>query len=327
MSRTSTFIGLVAAIAFAAWAGSLPAQDFPARNITIIVPYPPGGSTDVAARVVGEHMAMTLGRHVVVENISGGGSTIATGRVARAQPDGYTLLVHQLALAANVSLFSKLSFDAQKDLSGIGLINYSPMMLVGRKSLSANGMSDLLSWMKGQRARFAHVGPGSAAHLCAALLAQAAGVEIDLVPYRGGGLAIPDLLAGHVDLYCTPPAGVGEYVKAGTAKGYGVAAKRRLDAFPDVPSLVESGFSSLDMRFWQGMFAPAGTPRPVVEKLNAALRLALADPAVIKSFAQTEFSVFPEDEQTPAAADRLLRAEIARWGEIIRANNVEPVQQ
>jgi tripartite-type tricarboxylate transporter receptor subunit TctC len=327
MRRTSTCIGLVVAIALAAGAGAPRAQDFPTRNITIVVPYPPGGASDAAARVVGEHMAATLGRHVIIENVSGGGSTIATGRVVRAQPDGHTLLVHQLAIAANVALFPKLPFDVERDLTGVGLINYSPMMLFGRHSLPPNSIGELLAWLKDHRAKLAHVGPGSAAHLCSALFAQSGAADVDMVPYRGAGLAITDLLAGHVDLYCTPPAGLAEYVKAGRAKAYGVASKRKLDSLPDVPSLFTSGFPSLDMRFWQAMFAPAGTPRPVIDKLNAALRLALADPAVIKSFAQTEFSVFPEDEQTPAAADRLLRSEIARWGEIIRANNIEPVQQ
>jgi tripartite-type tricarboxylate transporter receptor subunit TctC len=327
MNRTIATIGFAAVAVFALWAGAAQAQNFPTRNITIIVPYPPGGSTDVAARVVGEHMATTLGQHVVIENVSGGGSTIATGRVVRAAPDGYTLLVHQLALAANVALFSRLPFDAGRDLAGVGLINYSPMMIVGRKSLAANSIADLVPWMKGQRARFAHVGPGSAAHLCAALLAQAMGAEVDMIPYRGAGPAITDILAGHVDLYCTPPAGVAEYVKAGTAKGYGITLKNKLDRFPNVPSLVQLGFATLDMRFWQGMYAPAATPRPVLEKLNEALRLALADPKVISSFAQTDFSVFPEEEKTTAAADRLLRAEIARWAEIIRTNNIEAAQQ
>jgi tripartite-type tricarboxylate transporter receptor subunit TctC len=327
MNRMLATIGLAAAAVLALWAGAAQAQNFPTRNITIIVPYPPGGSTDVAARVVGEHMAATLGQHVIIENVSGGGSTIATGRVVRAAPDGYTLLVHQLALAANVTLFPKLPFDAEKDLAGVGLINYSPMMIVGRNSLAAASLTDLISYMKGQRAKFAHVGPGSAAHLCTALFAQSVGVEVDMIPYRGAGLAISDIIAGHVELYCTPPAGVGEYVKAGTVNGYGIASKDKLDRFPDVPSLVQLGFANLDMRFWQGMFAPARTPKPILEKLNAALQLALADPKVIRSFEQTDFRIFPKEEQTTAAADRLLRAEIVRWGEMIRTNNIEAAQQ
>lgn len=327
MNKATASIGFAAAVVLALWVGAVQAQNFPIRNITIIVPYPPGGSTDVAARVVGEHMARTLGQHVIIENVSGGGSTIATGRVVRAAPDGYTLLVHQLALAANVALFPRLSFDAEKDLASVGLIDYSPMMIVGRSSLAASSITDLTAWMKGHRAKFAHVGPGSAAHLCAALFAQSVGAEVDMIPYRGAGPAVSDIIAGHVDLYCTPPAGVAEYVKAGTTKGYGIASKEKLDRFPDVPSLVQLGFATLDMQFWQGMFAPAGTPKPILDKLNAALRLALADPKVIESFELTDFRVFPAEEQTRAAADRFLREEIARWGEMIRTNNIEAAQQ
>src|SRR5262245_57862067 len=169
--RASKGVTVAGAIGFAMWVGTVQAQNFPTRNITFIVPYPAGGATDVAARWVGEHMATTLGRPILIENVSGGGTTTATGRVARATPDGHTLLVHQLALAANVSLFPKTPYNTEKDLAGVGLVNYSPMMIVGRKSLAANSIAELVAWMKqsGQRARFAHAGAGSAAHLCAAL--------------------------------------------------------------------------------------------------------------------------------------------------------------
>jgi tripartite-type tricarboxylate transporter receptor subunit TctC len=305
------------------------AQNFPARNITIIVPFVPGGSTDAAARRVGEHMASTLGQNVLIENIGGGGGMLGTGRVARAAPDGYTLLLHQLALATNVTLFPRAPFNVENELAGVGLVNYSPMMIVGRKSLAANSTAELIVWMKqaGQRARFAHAGPGSAAHLCAALFAASVGAQVEMIPYRGGTPAISDIVAGHVDLYCGPPAAAAEYVIGGTVKGYGIASKDKLARLANVPSLVQLGFPALEMRFWQGMYAPAGTPKPILEKLNAALRLALADPAVIKSFAQTDFNVFPEEEQTMAAADRLLRSEIARWGEIIRTNKIEATPQ
>jgi tripartite-type tricarboxylate transporter receptor subunit TctC len=305
------------------------AQNFPVRNITIIVPFVPGGSTDAAARRVGEHMASTLGQNVLIENIGGGGGMLGTGRVARAAPDGYTLLLHQLALATNVTLFPRAPFNVENDLAGVGLVNYSPMMIVGRKSLAANSIAELIVWMKqsGQRAKFAHAGPGSAAHLCAALFAASVGAQVEMIPYRGGTPAISDVIAGHVDLYCGPPAAAVEYVIAGTAKAYGIASKDKLAKLPDAQSLVQLGFPALEIRFWQGMYAPAGTPKPILEKLNAALRLALTDPAVIKSFAETDFNVFPEGEQTTAAADRLLRSEIARWGEIIRTNNIEAMPQ
>jgi tripartite-type tricarboxylate transporter receptor subunit TctC len=314
--------------AFAIWSAEAQAQKFPTRNITIIVPYAAGGSTDVAARWVGEHMANTLGQNVLIENVSGGSGMIGTGRVARAVPDGYTLLVHQLALAANATLFPKTPFDVGKDLAGVGLINYSPMIIVGRKSLAATSIAELTAWMKrpGQRTKFAHAGSGSAAHLCAALFAQSMKARVEMIPYRGATPAISDIIAGHVDLYCTPPANAGEYIIAGTVKGFGIASRSQLDRFPHVPSLVQLGFADLEIRFWQGMFAPAGTPKPILEKLNAALRLALANPKVLKSFEQTDFAAFPEEDQTMEAADALLRAEIVRWAEVIRTNHIEGAQ-
>jgi tripartite-type tricarboxylate transporter receptor subunit TctC len=317
----------------AAGAAALPAisriagaQSYPTRPITIIVPYAPGGATDLAARVLSGPLAATLGQTVIVENVTGGNALIGTGHVARASPDGYTLLVHNMAIAANASLFPKASFNLEKDLTAVGLVNYGVPILVGRKSLAANSLAELVGWMKrpGQRIKFAHAGIGSNNHFCAVLFAQAVGADIDLIPYRGGAPAITDLLAGHVDLYCSN--GAGEQLKAGTLKGFGVASKDRFPAYPNLPSLVQSGFADVDILFWQSMFAPAATPKPVLEKLNAALRLALADPKVVRNFEQTDFSVFPEQERTVGAANSFLHQEIVRWGQVVRANHIEAEQ-
>jgi len=301
-------------------------QTFPGRTITIIVPYPPGGTTDVAARALSVPLGLTLGQNVIVENVSGGSALIGAGRVARSAPDGYTLLVHQMAIAANVSLFPNAPFNVEKDLTGVGLVNYSVPIVAGRKSLAANSLSELVAWMKqpGQRIKFAHSGIGSQTHFCAVLFARAVGAEIELIPYRGGAPAVTDLIAGHVDLYCTNSAG--EQVKAGALKGFGVASKDRFAAYPNLPSLVQSGFADLDILFWQGMFAPVATPKPVLEMLNAALRRALADPKVIRNFEQTDFSVFPEQEQTIAATNSFLHQEIVRWGQVVRVNHIEAAQ-
>jgi len=306
--------------------GPASGQTFPGRTITIVVPYAPGGTADVAARVLSEPLAATLGQTVIVENVSGGNALIGTGRVARAAPDGYTLLVHQAAIATNVPLFPKAPFNVEKDLTGVGLINYSIPILAGRKSLPANSLAELVAWMKqpGQRVKFAHSGIGSPAHFCAVLFARALGVDLDLIPYRGGAPAVTDLIAGHVDLFCTNLAG--EQLKAGTLKGFGVVSKDRFAAYPSLPSLVQFGFADMDILVWQGMFAPAATPTPILEKLNAALRFALIDPKVIRNFEQTDFSVFPEQEQTIAAANSLVHQEIVRWGEVVRANHIEAVQ-
>jgi putative tricarboxylic transport membrane protein len=310
-------------------AGMAPAisQTFPTRNLTILVPYAPGGPTDAAARIVGEHMAGTLGQHVLIENVSGGSGVIATARVARAAPDGHTLLLHQLAIAANVSLFPKAPFDVERDLTAIGLVNTSPMIIVGRKTLAANSADELAAWMKepGRHVKFAHAGVGTLAHLCAALFAQAIGVEVDLIPYRGGTPAMADILAGHADLYCSTPTIAAEQVRAGTAKGYGITARDRIASLPDVPTLVQQGYE-IDLQLWHALFVASGTPRAIVDRLNQALKAALADPKVVKSFAVNEVTVFPPAQQTPEAATRMVHAEIVRWGDIIRANRIEATQ-
>jgi putative tricarboxylic transport membrane protein len=304
------------------------AQTFPTRSLTILVPYAPGGPTDAAARIVGEHMAGTFGQHVLIENVTGGSGVIATARVARASPDGHTLLLHQLAIAANVSLFPKAPFDVEKDLTAVGLVNTSPMIIVGRKTLPASSAAELAAWMKepGRHVKFAHAGVGTLAHLCAALFAQAIGVEVDMIPYRGGTPAVADILAGHADVYCASPTSAQEQIIAGTIKGFGVTARQRLASVPDVATLPEQGYDSIDLQLWHALFVPSGTLRPIVERLNEALRAALADPKVIKSFAVNEATVFPQAQQTPEAASRMVHAEIVRWGDIIRANRIEAAQ-
>jgi tripartite-type tricarboxylate transporter receptor subunit TctC len=311
-------------------AGTAPvvSQTFPTHNLTILVPYAPGGPTDAAARIIGEHMAGTFGQHVLIENVTGGSGVIATTRVARAAPDGHMLLLHQLAITANVSLFPKAPFDVEKDLTAVGLVNTSPMIIVGRKTLAANSAAELAVWMKepGRHVKFAHAGVGTLAHLCAALFAQAIGVEVDMIPYRGGTPAVADILAGHADLYCASPTSAQEQIIAGTIKGYGVTARQRLASVPDLATLPEQGYEAIDLQLWHALFVPSGTPAPVIERLNQALRLALADPKVITSFAVNEATVFPATQQTPEAATRMVHAEIVRWADIIRANRIEATQ-
>jgi tripartite-type tricarboxylate transporter receptor subunit TctC len=304
------------------------AQPFPTRSLTILVPYAPGGPTDAAARIIGEHMAGRFGQHVLIENVTGGSGVIATARAARAAPDGHTLLLHQLAIAANVSLFPKAPFDVEKDLAVVGLVNTSPMIIVGRKTLAANSAAELAAWMRepGRHVKFAHAGVGTLAHLCAALFAQATGVEVDMIPYRGGTPAVADILAGHADVYCASPTSAQEQIIAGTIKGYGITARQRLASVPDVATLPEQGYESIDLQLWHAVFVPSGTPRPIIEQLNEALRAALADPKVVQSFALNEATVFPPAQQTPEAAAQMVHAEIVRWGDIIRTNRIEATQ-
>lgn len=303
------------------------AQTVPAHRITIVVPYTPGGPTDAAARIVGERMATSLGQTIVIENISGGSGTIAVSRVVQATPDGTTLLLHQLALAANVTLL-KLPYDTAKDLTGVALVNYSPMVLVGRNSLPANSMAELAEWMKksGANVKIAHAGSGTLAHLCAAILAQSLGTTVTMVPYRGGAQALTDTLAGHTDLYCSSPATAIEQINGRQVKGFAVTAPAPMASLPGVPSAVALGYKDLDIQFWQGLFVAAGTPRPLIDRLNGAVQLALADARVVKAFADSGMAAFPKAEQGPDAATAKLASEIKRWADVIRANKIEAAQ-
>lgn len=318
------------ALAAAVLLGLLPAsgQPFPSKPITVLVPYAAGGPLDVTARLIGEHMAATLGQPVIVENVSGAGGGIATGRVAKAAPDGYTLLVHQPALAANVTLFPSQPFDTEKDLVGVGLINESPMVLTAGQSLNARTMAEVIAWMKRNdgKIKFAHAGPGSLSHLCAALFSQLAGVNATMIPYRGGTPAIQDTIAGHTDLYCSSAQLAIGQINAGKLVGFGVTADSRLPPIADVPTTAEGGYPKLNATFWTGLFVPAGTSKAVIEKLNAALQAALSDAALQKKFLDAGMTVYPSGKRAPEAADALLRQEVKKWADVIRTNNIKVTQ-
>ena len=320
---------LFAALAAALVAIPLPAfaQSYPNRHITLIMAFPPGGGSDAAARLVSEHMAATLGQPIVMEPITGAAGMIGAARAARSAPDGYTLLVHQVALASGVTLFPNRGFDPEKDLTPIGLITSSPVIVVGRKTLPVDTLAQLLAWMKANSpVKFAHAGPGSVAHLCAAQFVNAVGASVNMIPYRGGGPANADVIAGHVDLFCSALASAIPQVRAGAMKGFGVSAPEPVAALPSVPSLLQLGHKELEMQHWHGLFAPAGTPRPIIEKLNAALRKAIADPRIRKAFSDVSANAIPDDQQSPEALGALLHSEIKRWGDVIRGAKIEPVQ-
>lgn len=317
------FLGLALLSVFAAAPAS--AQEFPNRYITLIVPYASGGPTDTYARLIGEAMSRNLGQQVIIENIGGAGGTIGTGKVATGAADGYTLLINQVGLPIGAALYPKLNHDVVRDLEGIGLINYGPALLVGRKDLPANNIAELAKWMKepGRVIKLAHAGAGSLAHLCGILFADAFKVQVDLVPYRGGGPALNDIIAGHVDINCASLV-AGELVRAGTIKGLGVTAKTRASTLPEVESFVEAGYPQLDINSWHGLYIRAGTPPAIVARLNLALKAALADEKVLAAFGKSGVVAYPVEQQTPAAAMDILRSEFKRWGDIIRAHNITP---
>jgi tripartite-type tricarboxylate transporter receptor subunit TctC len=299
------------------------AQQYPSGVVTIIVPYPAGGPTDQLARAVAPALSEKLGQRFIVENVSGGGTTIATGKVARATPDGHTLLLHNLQISANVSLYANLPFDTEKDLAPIIFINNNPLVLVGRKTLEPNTLKELIALMKTRSLKIAHPGVGATGHLATSLLAQEAKVTVDLIPYRGAAPALQDIVGGHVDLFYATPQSVLQQVAAGQMKAYGITAKEKSPQFPTAPSFVQELSPKLEILYWHALFAPAGTPVAVVEKINSALQEVIADPAVVKSWADTGVVPYPKDQRSPAAARALLKSEIARWGQVVRDNNIQ----
>jgi tripartite-type tricarboxylate transporter receptor subunit TctC len=315
---------IVAAAAYVVAAGAN-AQTYPTRPITLVVPFAAGGATDAIARIMADSLSQTLGQQVVIENVGGAGGMIGSARVARAAPDGYTVLLHQVGLAAGMTLYPNSSFDAEKDLTGIGLVNTSASTIVGRASLPANNMAELVRWMKtpGQITKVAHAGVGAFGHLCGVLFVQEVGAKADQIPYRGGGPALNDVVAGHADLSCLSAAIVAPLVNSGQLKGFGIVGKTRFAGLPAVETMAEAGYKNLDLEFWHIMFAPAGTPRPIIDKVNLALRHALTDAKVKDAFAKAGMELYPAGQETPEIATAMLKSEITRWGDVIRANNIQ----
>ena len=304
--------------------GSAAAQPYPNRPITLVVPFPPGGATDAIARTIQDSMSQSLGQQIVIENIGGAGGMIAAARAARAAPDGYTVLLHQVALAAGMTLYPNLGFNAEKDFVTVGLINTAASTLAARATLPPNNIDELVRWMKApeQNAKIAHAGVGSFGHLAGVLVAQEIGATVTHVPYRGAGPALNDLLGGVADLSSIAAVVAGPLVKGGKLKAYAIIGRNRFAGLPDLPTMGEVGYKKLDLDFWHMLLVPAGTPAPIVERLNAALRDALADARVRKTFADGGMDVFPGEEQTPDAARALLKREVKLWNEAIRANNI-----
>jgi putative tricarboxylic transport membrane protein len=303
-------------------AAPVSAQPYPSRTVTIIVPYPAGGPTDETARVVARSLSEKLKQSFIVENVSGGGTIIAMNKVMHAAPDGYTLLLHNLQIAANVTLYKKLPFDTVKEFIPVMLVNRNPLILVGRGDLKANNLTELVAMMKKQTLKAAIPGYGATGHLATTLLAQQAGAKIDQIPYRGAAPAITDLLGGHVDLFIATPQSIIQHVKAGKLKAYGITAKDKLPVLPTAESFVTLFGPKLDFTFWQALFAPAGTPEAVMKTLNDALQETVSDPAIVKMWSAEYVSTFPKDQRSLAAASAFFKSEIARWGEVIRDNNI-----
>jgi tripartite-type tricarboxylate transporter receptor subunit TctC len=300
------------------------AQTYPTRPVTLVVAFAPGGADDATARILQDPMQKALGQPIVVENVSGAGGMIAAAKVAHADPDGYTILLHQDALAAGMTLYPDRTFDAEKDFAPIGLVNTTTNTLAARPSLPANNFDELLRWMKepDQTIRIGHPGVGSFGHLAEVLIFQELGIKVTQVPYRGAGPALVDLLAGQVDLGPISAVVATPLVNSGKLKAYALIGKKDFAGLPQLKTMGELGYPKADIDFWHMLLAPAATPRPIIEKLNHALRVALTDAKLRKTFSDGGMDLYSQDRETPEASRALLKDQIKLWGDVIRANHI-----
>ena len=295
--------------------------DYPERAITMIVPFAAGGPTDTVGRLVAEAMTRELGQQVIVENVGGAGGTLGAARVAKAEPDGYTLLMYHIGQATSASLYRKLSYDPINDFAPIGRVTDVPMTVIGRSTLEPSSAADLIGFIRAKKDELtlANAGPGSSSHLCGMLLMSALGVPMTTVPYKGTAPAMTDLLGGQVDLVCDQTTNTAGQIRAGKVKAYAVTTKERVAALPDLPTLDEAGLPGFEMSVWHGLWAPKGTPEPVIAKLVPALATALKDEKVIERMADLGTVPVPPEQVTPAALQAQTESEAAKWRPIIEA--------
>jgi tripartite-type tricarboxylate transporter receptor subunit TctC len=314
---------LCLAAAFAATLAALPAaaQNWPTKPVTLVVPFAAGGPTDVVARVLAAQMTKSLNQTVVVENKVGAGGTIAAAYVARAQPDGYTFLIHHNGMATAPALYRKLSFNPLTDFEYVSQVVDVPMTLLGRKDLPAKDFKELQAYLKanGDKVNLAHAGLGAVSHLCGMMFRQAVGVEMTTVPYQGTAPAMNALLAGQVDLLCDQTTQTTQHIKAGSVKLYGTTTAARLKTLPDAPTLAEQGLKGFEVVVWHGIYAPKGTPNEATTKFGAALKAALKDPGVVQKFDELGVVFVSDAKLTPAGLQTWLQQEVARYGPLIKA--------
>jgi tripartite-type tricarboxylate transporter receptor subunit TctC len=300
-------------------------QSYPSRPITLIVPYSPGGPTDSLARILIDHMRLSLGQSIVIENVTGAGGSIGVGRVARAIPDGYTFGIGQVSSNGFNGAVYKLSYDLLEDFAPIALLTTAPMWLLGRGTLPPNNIKELITWLRvnGDTATAAAVWMGSASHLCGLYFQNHTGTRFSFVPYRGAAPANQDLIAGQIDLFCPEASNSLPLMRGGKVKAYAVLSKNRWPAAPDVPTIDEAGLPGLYIPFWHAFWAPRGVPSEVVIKLNAAAVAALADTKLRQRLTELGQEIPEHDRQTPEALAAFQRAEIEKWWPIIRAANIK----
>jgi tripartite-type tricarboxylate transporter receptor subunit TctC len=296
--------------------------DFPDRPITLVVPFVAGGPSDKIARDVAEALRKPLGQTVVVENAGGAGGTIGSAKVARATPDGYTLLVHHIGMATAPALYRKLTYKVPEDFETLGVINEAPSVLIGKTGLAANNFAELRQWIasNGTKINLANAGVGSASHLCGLMLQSALKANMTPVPYKGTAPAMTDLLGGQVDLMCEQATNAVPQIEGKKVKVYGVTSLQRLQlpVLKDTPTLSEAGLPDFNVQVWHGLYAPKGTPPAVLARLNAALKVALKDPELVKKQEALGLTVTSDDRLEPAGHRKFVEAEKARWSKVIK---------
>ena len=304
------------------------AQDFPTRTITMNMPYSAGGPGDTIARLLAQAMSGPLKQQVIVENTTGAGGSIGSAKVAGSPPDGYNLLLIHISHATNPALYPKLKYDPVKDYEPIGLAVDLPSVFVARKDLPAKNLEELIAWMKTtkEKVNYAHAGIGSASHLCGLLLNAATGTQPTQIAYRGAGPAMNDMMSGQVDVMCDQIVNVVGNVDGGTIKGYAVTSAERAPALPNLPTTAEGGLKDFQYTVWYGLFAPKGTPKPVLDKLNAALNVALKDETVKTRLAALGAQPVVPERATPDALAKHLKSEIDKWTPIIKNAGVVGAQ-
>jgi tripartite-type tricarboxylate transporter receptor subunit TctC len=305
---------LLALAAAPAWA------QYPTKPITMIVPFAAGGPTDTVARSLGVAMQAQLKQTVLVENVGGAGGTIGVGRVAKASPDGYTILLYHIGMSTVPALYRKLTFDPLKDFAYIGLVNEVPMTMIARANFPPNNFKEFVAYVKANKAKvtYGNAGLGAASHLCGLLFMSAIETDVTTVPYKGTAPAMNDLLGGQIDFMCDQTTNTTSQIKSGKVKAYAVTSAKRVPSLPNIPTMQEEGLKGFEVAIWHALYAPKGTPQPVIDALVKANQAALKDAGVIKRFEDLGTEPVAADKATPAYLQKFLAAEIAKWGPIIQ---------
>jgi tripartite-type tricarboxylate transporter receptor subunit TctC len=300
------------------------ADNFPSRPITVIVPFAAGGPSDALTRIVVQRMRNALGETLLIENATGAGGSIGIGRLSRAQPDGYTIAFGNLGTHVANGVIYKLGYDVVTDFEPIVLLPSNPMIIVSNNSVPAKSLVELIAWLRAKSApaTAGTAGAGSGSHIAGLYLESVAGIRLEYVPYRGTGLAMNDLVAGQIDVIIDQMSNSIAQVRAGTIRAYAVSGDKRAETAPDVPSADEAGLSGFHMSLWSGLWAPKGTPREIIAKLNRAAVEAMSDPEVRKQMENLGLQMPPSDQLTPEALGAIQKAEIAKWWPLLRAAGV-----